>query len=136
LRQALVSCGTDDKPLTFFIDEYKIRKDQWYSDLESILKNSMSSDITRKNDVVAVLTQLHSEIEDEKEGMKAGLSAADIARQNILNAAAQGAAGPSAEQAKEAAEDGQKMLQECPHVQGELYKIFSNRIRFNFHLVL
>ena len=40
----------------------------------------MSSDITRKNDVLAALAQIHSEIEDEKQGMKAGLSAADIAR--------------------------------------------------------
>lgn len=110
MRQALVSCGTDDKPLTFFIDEYKIRKDQWYSDLESILKNNMSSEITRKNDVVAVLTQIYTEIEDEKEGMKAGLSAADIARQNLQKAVAQGKPAESQEQAKEAEEDGRKML--------------------------
>jgi hypothetical protein len=66
--------------LTFFIDEYKIKRDQWYSDLEGILKNNMSSDITRKNDILAVLAQIYGEIEDEKQGMKAGLSAADIAR--------------------------------------------------------
>jgi hypothetical protein len=68
----------------------------------------MSSEITRKNDVVAVLTQLYSEIEDEKEGMKAGLSAADIARQNLQKAVVQPA--ETQEQAKEAEEDGRKML--------------------------
>ena len=39
-------------------------------------------------------------------------------------------------EAAKADEDGRKMLQQRPHLQGELYRIFLNRIRFNFHLVL
>lgn len=94
----------------------------------------MSSDITRKNDVLAALAQIHSEIEDEKQGMKAGLSAADLARQNLQKSVSQ---SPEVQtEAAKADEDSRKMLQQRPHLQGELYRIFLNRIRYNFHLVL
>lgn len=96
----------------------------------------MSSDITRKNDVLAALAHIDSEIEDEKQGMKAGLSAADIARQNLQKSVSQGKSPEVQTEPARADEDGRKMLQQRPHLQGELYRIFLNRIRFNFHLVL
>ena len=39
-------------------------------------------------------------------------------------------------EAAKADEDGRKTLPQRPHLQGALYRIFLNRIRFNFHLVL
>jgi dynein heavy chain len=112
LRQALIVCATEDKPLTFFIDEYKIKKDQWYSDLESLLKNSFSSDITRKNDIMSVLCEIQSEVEDEKQGMKVGMSAADIARQKLTAEAAAGQ--PTEEQNKKADDDVRRVMQKFP----------------------
>jgi len=32
--------------------------------------------------------------------------------------------------------DNKKMMQKWPHIQAELYKVFLNRVKSNFHLVL
>mmetsp|Transcript_42647 Transcript_42647/g.65405 ORF Transcript_42647/g.65405 Transcript_42647/m.65405 type:complete len:99 (-) Transcript_42647:5766-6062(-) len=41
LRRTLLACGVDDKPTTFYIDEYKMAHDNWYSDLICIIKNNI-----------------------------------------------------------------------------------------------
>ena len=58
LRRTLIYCGSEDKPATLFIDEYKLMHDQMYCDLECILRNNMGSDITRKNDIMTALTSI------------------------------------------------------------------------------
>jgi hypothetical protein len=59
LRRAVVYCGNEDKPLTLFLDEYKMLDDQMYLDLECLLKNNVVSDIIRKPDVMLVLANIY-----------------------------------------------------------------------------
>ena len=66
LRRALIYCGNDDRPLTFFIDEYKLLKDQWYSDLECLVRNNISGDIAKKSDLTQILLNIHKEVERER----------------------------------------------------------------------
>ena len=66
LRRALVYCGNDDKPLTFFIDEYKLIKDSWYDDLECLVKSNISTEISSKTDLTTILLNIHKEVEREK----------------------------------------------------------------------
>ena len=58
LRRAIIYCGNEDKHVTFVVDEYKMINDQMYKDLECILKNQVSSEITRKPDVMLALANI------------------------------------------------------------------------------
>jgi hypothetical protein len=58
LRRAVIYCGNEDKPATFFVDEYKLLYDQMYSDLECLLRNNMVSEITRKQDIMMALANI------------------------------------------------------------------------------
>ena len=66
LRRAIVYCGNDDRPLTFFIDEYKLIKDHWYDDLECMIKSNISTDIAKKSDLTTHLLHIYKEVEREK----------------------------------------------------------------------
>jgi hypothetical protein len=77
LRRAVVFCANEGKPLTFFVDEYKMVRDQMYTDLECLLKNHVASEITRKADVTLSLTELYQQAEAEKKASKFGLAAED-----------------------------------------------------------
>lgn len=41
LRQQLTSTAISDKPHTLYVDEYQMLEDQWYTDLECLLKNNI-----------------------------------------------------------------------------------------------
>ena len=82
LRRALLYCGNEAKPLTFYIDEYKLIHDRWYEDLECILRNNIASDITRRADVIQVLCTISGHLEQEKKGMRIGGSASDFRKEN------------------------------------------------------
>ena len=45
--------------------------------MECLLKNGISSDITRKSDILAVLTSIYKDIQIEKEGMGAAMRTAE-----------------------------------------------------------
>ena len=64
-------------PLMINLDEYQIKRETWYRDLECLLKNGMSSDITRKTDIVAVLASIYKDVQIEKEGMGAAMRTAE-----------------------------------------------------------
>jgi hypothetical protein len=85
LRRALIQCGSHDKPLTLYIDEYNMLKDQWYKDLECVLNNNMASEITRKSDIATVLATIYKEVDKEKQGMRLGLSAEDLKKESLAS---------------------------------------------------
>lgn len=74
LRRAVIYCGNEDKPLTFFVDEYKMVNDQMYADLECLLRNNIVTEITRKADVLLALANIYEQIEAEKKAAKFGIS--------------------------------------------------------------
>ena len=62
LNQSVV----DDKPFTLFVDEYKMIKDSWFADLECLLKNNISSLITRKSDILGTMARAFVDYAEEK----------------------------------------------------------------------
>ena len=59
LRRAVIYCGNEDKPLTFFVDEYSMIRDQMYKDLETMIKNNCVTEITRKSDIMLTLANIY-----------------------------------------------------------------------------
>jgi hypothetical protein len=59
LRRSVIYCGNEDKPLTFFVDEYKMLHEQMYKDLETMLKNNVVSEITRKSDIMLTMANIY-----------------------------------------------------------------------------
>jgi len=51
LRKNIVYSASEDKPLAYVCDEFRITSDKWYLDLECLVKSNICSEITRKNDV-------------------------------------------------------------------------------------
>ena len=82
LKACLLYCGNEAKPLTFYIDEYKLLHDRWYEDLECILRNNISTDITRRVDVFSILCHIQGHVEQEKKGMRIGGSASDFRKED------------------------------------------------------
>lgn len=78
LRRCLMQIGNEDKQITLYVDEYKLIKDEWYADLECLLKNNISTEIIRKPDLLQVMSNIYKEITKEKEGMRLGLSPEDL----------------------------------------------------------
>ena len=130
LRRAIVYCGNDDKPLTFFIDEYKLLKDHWYDDLECVIKSNTSTEIAKKSELNAVLLQIYKEVEREKKAMTIGLSTSDFKKDSSSeNVHPPSKDDKNADVKKIVSDDSRKMLKRWPHIQADLYKIFLNRIR-------
>lgn len=103
--------------------------------MECLLKNGISSDITRKSDILAVLTSIYKDIQIEKEGMGAAMRTAE----EIAIAAQERESRLDSNQEPEVDAglgDGKKLLFKYPHIQAEMYKVFLNRIKTNFHLIL
>jgi hypothetical protein len=61
LRRDIVSCATDNKALTLYVDEYKLLDGQMFRDLECLLKNHAASDIARKSDVLLALANIYEQ---------------------------------------------------------------------------
>ena len=55
----LLACAIEDKPVTMTLSEYQILQDQWYTDLECLLKNNVQSETIRKTDILKVITATH-----------------------------------------------------------------------------
>lgn len=109
--------------------------DQMYLDLECLLKNDNVSDIIRKPDVMLVLANIFEQTEGEKKAAKFGLEGADA--DDGLTPAQREEAGRQREEAQQDfIADNKKMMLKWPHIQAELYKVFLDRVRANFHLVL
>ena len=83
LRQMLMACAIEDKPVTMALDEFQILEDQWFTDLECLLKNNVQSETIRKSDILKVITAIHEEVEKEKVATRLGLSADDIRREKL-----------------------------------------------------
>lgn len=112
-------------------------QDRWYSDLECVLKNNMATAIMRKSDITAVLATIYKEVEKEKQGMRLGLSAEDLKKENLASYESQRLRDEETDESKaQYLQNSSKMMKKCPDIQAELYKIFLNRVRSNFHLVL
>jgi len=129
LRRALLTCGDDDKPVTFFIDEYKLIKDHWYDDLECLIKSNISTEIARKSDLTAHLLNIYKEVEREKKAMTVGLSTSDFKKDSISEHDHSHSKDDKHDGGKKiVSDDGRKMLKRWPHIQAELYKIFLHRV--------
>ena len=136
LRRALFYCGKEAKPLTFYIDEYKLIHDRWYEDLECILRNNVSTDIARRGDVLQILCAVSADLEVEKKGLRIGGSASDFRKENNGQNAGSTARADPYDADDQGVEDGRRFLTKWPHIQANLHQTFLNRVAANFHLVL
>jgi hypothetical protein len=59
LRRSVLTCGDAARPLTLFVDQYKMLRDEMYGDLEVLLKNQVPSEIVAKPDIVPVLASIY-----------------------------------------------------------------------------
>lgn len=64
----MVYSASEDKPLAYVCDEFRITSDKWYLDLECLVKSNICSEITRKNDVLQCLVQI---AQQKKRALKA-----------------------------------------------------------------
>jgi hypothetical protein len=135
LRRATLACGGEEaKPLTLFLDEYKMLRPEMYSDLECLLKNHVASEIVRKPDIMQALTSIYQQQDAEQKSEQVegdmyadeDLTAEQRAEKERLKV----------EQQAAFLADSKQMLHRWPHVQAGLYDAFLNRVRDNFHLVL
>lgn len=55
LQRALMYCSLENRSLSLIIDEYDVKKVDWYKDLECILRNQISSSIIKKPDIMNIL---------------------------------------------------------------------------------
>jgi hypothetical protein len=62
-----------------------VLQDRWYSDLECVVKNNMATVIMRKSDITTILATIYKDIEKEKQGMRLGLSAEDLKKENLAS---------------------------------------------------
>ena len=131
LRRAVIYCGNDDKPVTFYVDEYKMVYDQMYADLECLLRNNMVSEITRKQDIMLALANIFEQATAEQKGREDDKQAEQLTTEQLEERGRQ-----QDEQQMEFISDNKKMMQKWPHVQAECHKVFLNRVKRNFHLVL
>lgn len=58
LRKNIIYCASDDKPLAYVADEYRITNTNWYKDLETLIKSNICSEITRQHDILAACVQI------------------------------------------------------------------------------
>ena len=130
LRRAVIYCGNEDKPATLFVDEYKLVYDQMYSDLECLLRNNMVSEITRKQDIMMALANIFEQAGAEKRGLQ------EDTKEQLTAEQLEERGKQFEEQQSEFVSDNKKMMQKFPHVQADCHKVFLNRVKRNFHLVL
>jgi hypothetical protein len=58
MRKNIIYAASDDKPLAYVCDEYRITKDAWYKDLETLVKSHVCTEITRKSDIMQALISI------------------------------------------------------------------------------
>lgn len=59
LRRCVIQAGNDNKPVTLYVDEYQMLKDQMYIDIECVLKNYVCTEITRKPDIMLAMANIY-----------------------------------------------------------------------------
>ena len=47
MRKNIIYSASEDKPVAYVCDEYRITNDNWYRDLETLVKSNVCSEITR-----------------------------------------------------------------------------------------
>jgi dynein heavy chain len=137
LRQMLVDTAISDRPHTLHVDEFALLEDQWYTDLECLLKNNVQSETIRKSDILKIITAIHAEVEKEKLGTRLGLPAEEIKKEKLADYEAK--KHQEEQQPHVVALEQQRMqktLLKNPALEAEMYKVYLNRIKTNFHLVL
>lgn len=58
LRKNIIYTASEDKPLAYIADEYRITNPSWYRDLETLIKSNICSEITRQLDILAACVQI------------------------------------------------------------------------------
>ena len=61
MRKNIIYSASEDKPLAYCCDEYRITNDHWYRDLETLVKSNVCSEITRQHDVLAALFAIQTQ---------------------------------------------------------------------------
>lgn len=82
----MIYAANEDKPLTLFVDEYKMLFDQQYEDLSCLLKNSSISEIVRKSDIMLTLANIYQQAEAERKAKKFGAMMDEEGKDDNLNA--------------------------------------------------
>lgn len=71
LKQTILQAITEDKQVTFFVDQYKMVYEQQWEDLVSLIKNNQVTQITNKSDIMLSLGAIYETFEKEKAAKRA-----------------------------------------------------------------
>jgi len=104
-----------------------------YEDLECLLKNNVVTEITRKSDVTLALANIYEQMQQERKAARFGL---EETKEELTKEQKEEQDRLQQEQNSDFINDNKKMLNRWPGVQAELYTVFLNRIKNQFHLVL
>ena len=68
MRKNLIYSAMEDKSLAYVCDEYRILNDDWYHDLEVMIKSNVCSEVTRQHDIMQALVAIQMQ---QQKSMKA-----------------------------------------------------------------
>ena len=71
MRKNIIYSASDDKPLAYICDEYRISCDSWYKDLETLVKSHVCTEITRRSDILQALVQIQKQQKKSLNSLKA-----------------------------------------------------------------
>lgn len=61
MRKNIIQAASEERPLAYVCDEYRMLNGAWYKDLETLLKSNVCSEITRQNDILSALVAIESQ---------------------------------------------------------------------------
>ena len=61
MRKNIIQAASEDRPLAYVCDEYRMLNSAWYNDLETLLKSNVCTEITRQNDILSALVAIESQ---------------------------------------------------------------------------
>lgn len=61
ILKSIQYAAKEDKPIVYAFDEFRITNDDWYYDLEQVLKSSVCSEITTKKEILEILVSIQAQ---------------------------------------------------------------------------
>ena len=130
MRKNILQSASEDRPLAYVCDEYRILNQDWYKDLETLVKSNVCSEITRQNDILSALVSIQSQQKKSASALVGGGSQAKKSEDKKDN-------DQQAEEFDELAflKDMRSTIRTNPAARNQLYYSFLQRVRKNFHLI-
>lgn len=128
LLRNIVFAAKEDKPVVYMCDEFRISDPNWYHDLETVLKSSICSEITRKAEIMECLVTIKAQL-------KRGYKALKTLRKSPGQAQTSKGLKDFTVDHK-AFLDQVKAIESNPFEMADLYYSFLKRVKKNFHLIV